>query len=302
MIITVVGAELPLGNHLAAALNGHGHKVTALVSDVLDLDAATHGRPDPDVLVITALAEGTLAFTQAADIADWAADHAERTLLCVSAEAYPAILQTPPLECYEVIPGRPPRTITGARAMHETDWIATATALNVSGSRDRIIEMIFTDEHVNVGGVTTARIFGAYGYDHGREDEWIGQAVHTSVANVLARQPQLYVVDDQTLDMIHLDDVVGALVALVEQQVLGPVNIGTGTGTSMLTMVSTLIEALGDPTYAPHIELLPADGAEVWQVADPTRMARIYQPTITVAKGLRRQLAYQRDSIAVLPC
>lgn len=92
----------------------------------------------------------------------------------------------------------------------------------------------------------------------------------------------------QVRDFIHVDDIVAAVLALVDHQVDGPVNLGTGVGTSMDELAGMVMDAAG---YQAAIRRLPGKPTGVnYRVADPTLMRRYYQPQVTLEEGIRRCL------------
>lgn len=93
----------------------------------------------------------------------------------------------------------------------------------------------------------------------------------------------------QVRDFIHVDDIVDAVLALVEQGVNGPVNLGTGVATSMNDLAALCMRVAG---YEAPIEHLPAKPSGVqYRVADVTFMRRFYEPQVTLEEGVRRALA-----------
>ncbi len=86
---------------------------------------------------------------------------------------------------------------------------------------------------------------------------------------------------DQTRDYIDARDVAAAVVALVQAGVDGPVNLGTGTPTSLRDLALLVAAAAG---YAPDIKVDASMPAGVpWLVADTTRLAGHYQPERALA-------------------
>ncbi|MEU1434048.1 NAD-dependent epimerase/dehydratase family protein [Streptomyces sp. NPDC005786] len=91
-----------------------------------------------------------------------------------------------------------------------------------------------------------------------------------------------------TRDWIHVDDVVGATLAAVDQDVTGPVNLGWGRATSFDQLAGYVTSAAG---YTPRIRHLPTAPQGVHhRVSDPTRMLGYYQPRVTLEEGIRRAL------------
>lgn len=90
----------------------------------------------------------------------------------------------------------------------------------------------------------------------------------------------------QVRDFIHIDDVVAAVMLMVENDISGPVNLGTGVATSfreLAHMVTKRMPALRfhrDKPVGVH-----------WRVADVTALHRFYVPRISLAEGIERAWA-----------
>jgi nucleoside-diphosphate-sugar epimerase len=93
----------------------------------------------------------------------------------------------------------------------------------------------------------------------------------------------------QVRDWIHIDDVVGATMTCIEQELDGPLNLGTGRSTSFLEL-ATLVTGAAD--YQPARTLHRDKPAGVaYRVADPTNMLQVYRPRVTLEEGIARALA-----------
>lgn len=93
----------------------------------------------------------------------------------------------------------------------------------------------------------------------------------------------------QVRDWVHVDDVVGAVMAAVDQDVRGPLNIGSGVPVSFDELAAMVCAAAG---YSPTIQhLTDAPTGVRYRVCDPTRMLEVYQPRTTLEEGIRRALA-----------
>ena len=93
----------------------------------------------------------------------------------------------------------------------------------------------------------------------------------------------------QVRDWVHIDDVVGATLAAVEQDVPGPVNIGTGRPTTFDELAETFCRELG---YSPEAKHLPAAPSGVrYRVADVSWMRIFYELQVPLEEGIRRALA-----------
>jgi len=97
---------------------------------------------------------------------------------------------------------------------------------------------------------------------------------------------------DQCRDFIHVDDIVGAVLAAVELDVRGPVNLGTGRATSFNELAGLVMDAAG---YSTAIRHLPAEPVGAfYRVADPARLLEFYVPKVSLEEGIARALAGRR--------
>ncbi|MEU3613506.1 NAD-dependent epimerase/dehydratase family protein [Streptomyces sp. NPDC006872] len=92
-----------------------------------------------------------------------------------------------------------------------------------------------------------------------------------------------------TRDWIHIEDLVGAVLAGLDAGVTGPVNLGWGRATSFDDLARIVCAGAG---YQPQLKHLPSSPRGVHhRVCDPGRMLGFYQPTVTLEEGVRRALA-----------
>ncbi|GAA0705448.1 NAD(P)-dependent oxidoreductase [Kitasatospora atroaurantiaca] len=96
----------------------------------------------------------------------------------------------------------------------------------------------------------------------------------------------------QVRDWIHIDDVVAATLAAVDQDVTGPVNLGTGRATSFDELAEIVCREAG---YRPQLKhrLDAPDGVQ-YRVADPARLLGFYRPRVSLEEGVRRALEVGR--------
>jgi nucleoside-diphosphate-sugar epimerase len=93
---------------------------------------------------------------------------------------------------------------------------------------------------------------------------------------------------DSTRDWIHIDDLTGATLALLDADVTGPVNLGWGRATSFDDLAHIVCTAAG---YRPQLKhRTDAPQGVHHRVSDPTRMLNHYVPTVTLEEGVRRAL------------
>jgi nucleoside-diphosphate-sugar epimerase len=133
--------------------------------------------------------------------------------------------------------------------------------------------------------VTVVRPFSGYGEDQGENwpfGAFIGRALRREDPFVIWGNAS------QVRDWIHIDDVVKAILALVEADAEEPVNLCTGEGTSMLKMVTKICSEAG---YFPEIKVdVDAPKGVHYRVGSPWRLRQYYTPEISVEEGILRAL------------
>jgi nucleoside-diphosphate-sugar epimerase len=91
----------------------------------------------------------------------------------------------------------------------------------------------------------------------------------------------------QVRDWVHVDDIVGATLAAVDDDYPQPLNICTGRPTNFLKLAQLFV----DRGYAPEVRtLLDAPVGVHYRVGDPSRLHELYVPKISIEEGVRRAL------------
>lgn len=93
---------------------------------------------------------------------------------------------------------------------------------------------------------------------------------------------------ESTRDWIHIDDLTGAVLALLDADVTGPVNLGWGRATSFDELARIVTTAAGYTPQYKHRHDAPQGVHH--RVSDPSRMLHHYVPTVTLEEGVRRAL------------
>lgn len=140
-------------------------------------------------------------------------------------------------------------------------------------------------EHARERGcnVLVVRPFSGYGPDQSLDypfPSFIRRAVQK------AEPFEVWGDGEQVRDWVHIQDVVGAVLAMLEAGEEGPVNIGSGVPTSFNELARLVIRWRGDG-YQPAIRHLPgAPTGVAYRVADTTRLHRFYRPSIDLDAGV----------------
>jgi len=93
---------------------------------------------------------------------------------------------------------------------------------------------------------------------------------------------------DSTRDWIHIDDLTGATLALLDSEVTGPVNLGWGRAVTFDDLANIVTAAAGYRPQYKHRHDAPQGVHH--RVCDPSRMLNHYVPRITLEEGVRRAL------------
>lgn len=134
--------------------------------------------------------------------------------------------------------------------------------------------------------ITIPRPFSGYG-----EDQALDYPFPSFIARARRRDDPFEIWGDgsSTRDWIHVQDIVAATLAAVDQGITGPVNLGWGRATSFDDLARIVTKQAG---YRPALKHLPAAPSGVHhRVSDPGRMLGFYTPTVTLEEGVRRALA-----------
>jgi UDP-glucose 4-epimerase len=102
----------------------------------------------------------------------------------------------------------------------------------------------------------------------------------------------------QTRDYVYVGDVVAANVAALDVPFVGPINIGTGIETDVVTIFNHLRDALGSKVEARHG---PAKtGEQRRSCLDAARAGEIlaWRPRMALSEGLRRTAVYYQEAVA----
>jgi UDP-glucose 4-epimerase len=143
------------------------------------------------------------------------------------------------------------------------------------------------------GGVVLrlANIYGPRQDPHGEAG-----VVAIFTDRLLRREPCIINGDGlQTRDYVYVGDVAeAALQALERPEVTGPVNIGTGVETTVITLFETLRAAFGGKGEVRHGPARP--GEQRRSLLDASRARRVlgWAPRVALDEGLRRTVASVR--------
>lgn len=142
----------------------------------------------------------------------------------------------------------------------------------------------------------TLRPFNNYGPR--QNDGAFAAVIPLTVRRILAGEPPIIEGDgEQTRDFLFVRDTVDAIIRLCSTEVRGEVlNLGSGTETSIASIVHALVEILGWQGEIRHTPARPADVRR--HCSDVSRAEALVGPisTTKLADGLEQTVAWYRES------
>lgn len=132
------------------------------------------------------------------------------------------------------------------------------------------------------GVVHVVRPFSGYG-----SDQSLDYPFPKFVERAKAKKDPFEVWGDPTSkrDWIHIEDVIGCCLAVIDQDYREPLNVCTGRGTAFEDLAKL---CMGNAGYQAPIKSIPGAEGVHTRVGDPTKMLKLYQPKISLEEGVRR--------------
>lgn len=156
--------------------------------------------------------------------------------------------------------------------------------------------LVFAHHRSRGGDVAVARIFNTYGPRMRAHD---GRMVPTFCRQALAGEPITVAGSgQQTRSLCYVDDTVGALIALAESTITGPVNVGNPEELTVLS-VAEMIRDLAGSSSAIHY--VPAAQDDPQRRCPDIRLASEqlgWRPNVGPAEGLAQTVEWFRRSTA----
>lgn len=124
-----------------------------------------------------------------------------------------------------------------------------------------------------------------------------GRLVPSVIRSLLAERVVATSSGGQIRDFMHVEDVAGAVVALLDSPVVGEVNIASGVGVTVGEMVGRLVQLIGRPELIRRGALPDRPGEPPLLVADVTRLQEEvgYRPRRTLADGLAATVRWWQE-------
>lgn len=133
------------------------------------------------------------------------------------------------------------------------------------------------------------RIFFVYGpYEDPK------RLVPTVINGLLKREPVLCSHGNQIRDFLHVEDVADAFAALLDSEVQGPINIGSGERTSVKQLIKKIAQRIGGEELVQlgALAASPTDPSSL--IADVTRLKNElkWEPKFTLDSGLQQTIEW----------
>jgi len=145
--------------------------------------------------------------------------------------------------------------------------------------------------------VFCGRIFFPYGPREPRE-----RLVPSVICSLLKGEVALCTDGKQNRDFIFVDDVAAAFTLLLNSEVAGPVNIGTGIGVPIAEVVSTLARVIGRPELLRLGALPSRHGEPTSLIADVGILRALgFVPRHTLEEGARAAVAWWQERLGIKP-
>jgi nucleoside-diphosphate-sugar epimerase len=135
------------------------------------------------------------------------------------------------------------------------------------------------------------RIFFVYG-----PREHPARLVSSVIRSLLAGQEAKCTHGEQVRDFLHASDVASAFVSLLESDVDGPVNVGSGVPTTIKDVIARIGESIGRPELIRFGALPPRGDDPPTILADVRRLTEEvgWTPRISLDQGLEQTIAWWR--------
>jgi nucleoside-diphosphate-sugar epimerase len=121
--------------------------------------------------------------------------------------------------------------------------------------------------------------------------------VPSVIRSLLAGEPVATGAGEQVRDFLHVEDVAGAVVALLDSRVVGAVNIASGVGASVGEVIEEIVSVVGRPGLVRRGELLDRPGEPRLLVADVARLREEvgFWPRWRLAGGIAETVRWWRE-------
>lgn len=162
----------------------------------------------------------------------------------------------------------------------------------------RAAETLFFDYHRQHGvNIKIARIFNTYGPNMALND---GRVISNFITQALNNNPiTIYGDGSQTRSFCYVDDMVGGLIGLMEQEkISGPINLGTPDEVSILLIAEEIIDLTMSKSEIVFKTLPPDDPVRRKPDITLAKRSLNWEPKVIRKEGLLRTIKYFESVIA----
>lgn len=140
-----------------------------------------------------------------------------------------------------------------------------------------------------------ARAFFLYG-----PQDRTNRLVPSVIRSLLRNEPALCSHGNQIIDYLYIEDAAAAFVSLLDGDVRGSVNIGSGVPVLLKEIIFTITELIGNSELVKLGAIESSVGESPQIVADTRRLRNevAWQPRFTLVEGLAETIAWWRKNIA----
>jgi UDP-glucuronate decarboxylase len=162
----------------------------------------------------------------------------------------------------------------------------------------RVAETLFYDYHRQHGlAIRVARIFNTYGPRMAADD---GRVVSNFIVQALRGEPlTIYGDGSQTRSFCYVDDLVGGLIALMENTAgeVGPVNLGNPGEFTMLELAEKVLELTGSSSTVEHLPLPQDDPKQRQPDISRAKKSLGWEPIVPLNEGLVKTIEYFQKTV-----
>lgn len=274
------GYEVHVVTHTSAAPDLPGVRAHRL--DLLDASAteALAGAVRPSHLLHLAWYTTPQRYWSSARNLDWV-EASLRLLRCFAAAGGERVVVAGTCAEYDLTGGRCSETTTPRRP---------ASLYGVC--KNALFEMATTHARSAGHSLAWARLFHPYGPAERPE-----RLVPSVVRNLLAHRPVELSHGRQERDFVFVEDVARALVRLLDSELEGAVNIGSGEATSVRSVVAAIADRIDAPADVHFGAREAGDDGPPLIVADVSRSRDElgWTPTVPLDEGIERTVSWWRE-------
>ncbi|HSE29127.1 MAG TPA: UDP-glucuronic acid decarboxylase family protein [Candidatus Saccharimonadales bacterium] len=159
---------------------------------------------------------------------------------------------------------------------------------------EALIWVYRNQKNLNTGIV---RIFNTYGPHMDPQD---GRVVSNFIIQALKGDPiTLYGEGQQTRSFCYVDDQVAGIIALMESDVEGPVNVGNPDEFTVKELADEVLKQTGSKSKMVHMPLPPDDPTRRQPNIELAKKLLNWQPKVNLQQGLKPTIVYFKGELGV---